>query len=186
MPVSERRQKDDVLDPDLRRRMDSRARRESEKAEQQAAVLAARRRRLADAAWEAAQYGRLVEVQAGDFEAEGTAFYACRDLLSLQTVRGVLEVCLPNVDALIIRSDASPAHFLPVEAESFAARLAEMQIYGENVEVVGRDGANRFQGRLETAARDHLALESPRGQILIPLRSVACVIRPRPADGALR
>ena len=185
MPVSERRQKDDVLDPDLRRRMDSRARRESEKAEQQAAVLSVRRRRLADAAWEAAQYGRIVEVRAGTFQAEGTALYARRDLLSLRTPRGGLEVCLPNVDALFIRSATSPGRSLPMEDESFAARLAAMQIHGERVEVVGRGGANRFRGRLEAVARDHLTLESPQGETLIPLRAVACVIRPRPAGGSL-
>lgn len=164
--------------------MDSRARRESEKAEQQAAVLAVRRRRLADAAWEAAQHGRVVEVRAGTFEAEGTALYAQRDLLSLQTVRGGLEVCLPHVDALFIRTATSPGRSLPRETESFAARLAEVQMRGEQVEVVGRGGANRFRGRLEAVARDHLALESPHGQTLIPLRAVACVIRPRPANGA--
>ena len=185
MSVSERQQQDDVLDPDLRRRMDSRARRESEKAEQQAAVLAGRRRRLADAVWEAAQHGRKVEVRAGAFQAEGTALHAQRDLLSLRTPRGGLEVFLPNVDALFIQSAASPVRSRPMKAESFAARLAEMQIRGEQVEVVGRGGANRFRGKLEAVARDYLALESPQGETLIPLWAVACVIRPRPADGAL-
>ena len=45
--------------------MEARARREFEAAESEAALLAARRRRLADVAWEAAQSGRQVSVTVG-------------------------------------------------------------------------------------------------------------------------
>lgn len=157
-------------------------RREMENAEEQAAALAVRQRSLEDAAWEAVQAGSRVGVRAGAFEAEGAAVYARRDLLSLETARGGVEVCLPNADAVFIRPGGEPGRSLPREAESFAARMAVMHIYRERVEVITRGGTGRFQGRLEAAARDHLLLESPDGQVLIPLRAVACVVRPRPPD----
>lgn len=174
--------RNDDPDPGLRRLMDARMRREMEKAEEQAAALAARQRSLADAAWEAVQSGSRVGVRAGDFEAEGAAVYARRDLLSLETARGGVEVCLPNVDAAFIRPGGERGRSVPREAESFAARLAVVHIYRERVEVITRGGTGRFRGRLEAAARDHLLLESPDGAALIPLRAVACVVRPRPSD----
>ena len=167
-------------DPGLLRRMDSRMRREMERAEQQAVALSARRRSLEDAAWEAVQSGSRVGVRAGDYETEGTAVYARRDLLSLETARGGVEVCLPNVDAVLVRPGGEPGRSVPREAESFAARLAVMHIYRERVEVIIRGGTSRFRGVLEATARDHLLLESPDAQILIPLPAVACVVRTRP------
>ena len=166
-------------DPELGRRMDNQMRREMERAEQQAIDLAARRRSLEDAAWEAVQSGSRVGVRAGVFETEGAAVYARNDLLSLETARGGVEVCLPNVDALLVRPGGEPGRSVPREAESFAARLAVMHIYRERVEVIIRGGASRFPGRLEAAARDHLLLETPDARILIPLPAVACVLRPR-------
>lgn len=172
-------QSPDPFDWSLARRMEARLRREFEAAESEAALLAARRRRLADVAWEAAQAGRQVTVRVGSRHVVGKPLYARNDLMSLETANGRVDVCLPNIDAMSVAP--APGHGVSVrkDVESFAARISMLQLTSERVEVVCRGGEARFYGTIEYVARDHVALAGSRGEVLVALDAIAYVV-PRP------
>ena len=166
----------DPFDWNLARRMEARLRREFEAAESEAALLAARRRRLADVAWEAAQSGKQVSIRVGSRQLAGKPLYARNDLMSLETANGRVDVYLPNVDAMSVTP--SPAEGLSVrkEVETFVARVAMLQLTRERVEVVCRGGEARFDGTIEYVARDHVALAGSRGEVLVALEAIAYLV----------
>lgn len=161
------------FDPRLHRRMEARARREFEAAESEAALLAARRRRLADVAWEAIQSGSLIRIRVGGRELGGTPIYARNDLLTLVTGNGQVEVYLPNVDALWVIPGSSAGSSVPKGVETFKARVAMLQLNRQPMEIVCRGGETRFAGEIEYAARDHLSLRTSRGSVMIALEAIA-------------
>ena len=159
--------------------MEARARREFEAAESEAALLAARRRRLADVAWEAAQSGRQVSVTVGRRRLAGRPLYARNDLMSLETPNGRVDVYLPNIDAMTVTPSPSQGRSVSQEVETFAARIAMLQLTSERVEIVCRGGEANFHGTIEYVARDHVALAGSRGEVLVALESIAyLVLRP--------
>ena len=165
------------FDPNLHRRMEARVRREFEAAESEAAILAARRRRLADVAWEAAQSGRRIRIVVGSREVEGIPVYARNDLMSMETPNSRVDVYLPNVDALLVISASTEGRSVPKDVETFTARIAMLQLTREHVEIVCRGGEARFDGTIKYVARDHVALTAARGTIFVALEAVAYLIR---------
>ena len=86
-----------------------------------------------------------------------------------------------------VRLDASTFSLLPQQeggakgtpaATTFAARLAEHEQSHSAIEVVMVDGT-RTAGTIRVAAADHVALESPAGETIIPHVRVAAVFSPR-------
>ena len=151
-------------------------RREFEAAESEAALLAARRRRLADVAWEAAQSGKRIHVRVGSREVAGRPIYARNDLMSLETPNGRVDVYLPNVDALSVAPSSSEGRSVPKDVETFAARIAMLQLTRERVEIVCRGAEARFDGTIEHVARDHVALAASRGTVLVSLEAIAYLV----------
>ena len=170
----------DPFDWSLARRMEARVRREFEAAESEAALLAARRRRLADVAWEAAQSGGQVSVKVGSRQVAGKPLYARNDLMCLETDNGRVDVYLPNIDAMSVTPSPSEGTYVRKEVETFAARIAMLQLTREHVEVTCRGGEARFSGTIEHVARDHVALAGPGGEVLVALEAIAyLVLRPK-------
>lgn len=161
--------------------MEAQARREFEAAESEAAVLAARRRRLVDAAWEAVHTGRRIMVRAGARSLAGVPVYARNDLVTMETSKGVADLYLPNIDALAVGPEAAGGRPAPKEAETFAARLAMLQLTRTEVEIVCRGGGAEFGGILDYAARDHAALTNSMGTVLVALDAIAYLIRRPPS-----
>ena len=161
------------FDPRLRRRMEAHARREFEAAESEAALLAARRRRLADVAWEAIQSGSHIRIRVGSREIAGTPVYARNDLMTLETVNAQVDVFLPNVDALSVAPASTVGRSVPKGVDTFRARVSMLQLGRKRVEIVCRGGETRFEGEIEYVARDHLSLHTSRGSVLIALEAVA-------------
>ena len=169
----------DPFDWSLARRMEARLRREFETAESEAALLAARRRRLTDVAWEASQAGKQVIVRVGSRQVGGKPLYARNDLMSLETANGRVDVYLPNIDAMSVTPSSAGGRSVRKEVETFAARIAMLQLTRERVEIVCRGGEARFDGTIEYVARDHVALAGPRGEVLVALEAIAyLVLRP--------
>ncbi len=168
------------FDPRLHRRMEARARREFEVAEAEAALLAARRRRLVDVAWQAIQSGSEIRIKVGSRELAGEPTYARNDLLILETVNGQADVYLPNIDALSVAPGRTPGRSVPQGVETFRARVCMLQLKRRRVEVVCRGGETRFVGDIEYVARDHLALRASRGEVMVALEAIAYLtLRPR-------
>lgn len=161
------------FDPRLHRRMEARARREFEMAEAEAVLLAARRRRLADVAWEAIQSGDEIRVQVGSRELMGEPSYARNDLLILDTTNGQVDVYLPNIDALSVVPGVAAGRSVPKGVETFRARLSMLQLKRRRVEIVCRGGETRFAGAIEYVARDHLALQTSQGGMMVALEAIA-------------
>lgn len=161
------------FDPRLHRRMEARARREFEMAEAEAVLLAARRRRLADVAWEAIQSGDEIRVQVGSRELMGEPSYARNDLLILDTANGQVDVYLPNIDALSVVPGVAAGRSVPKGVETFRARLSMLQLKRRRVEIVCRGGETRFDGAIEYVARDHLALQTSQGGMMVALEAIA-------------
>ena len=161
------------FDPLLRRRMEARARREFEVAESEAALLAARRRRLADVAWEAIQSGSRIRIRVGSRELAGTPLYARNDLMTLETGNGQVDVYLPNIDALSVVPESTLGRSVPKGVETFRARVSMLQLSRKRMEIVCRGGETRFSGEIEYVARDHLSLRTSLGPVLIALEAVA-------------
>ena len=165
------------IDPNLQRRMEARMRREFEAAESEAALLAARRRRLADIAWEATQAGKRIQIRVGSRKVAGMPTYARNDLMSLRTPNGILEVYLPNIDALLVMPGFSQGRSVAKDVETFAARMAMLQLTREHVEIVCRGGDPRFDGTVDYVARDHVAVTSAAATVFITLGAIAYVVR---------
>lgn len=164
------------FDPRLHRRMEARVRREFEAAESEAALLAARRSRLADVAWEAAQSGKRIHIRVGSRQLAGTPIYARNDLMSLQTANGRADVYLPNVDAMLVTSGSTEGRSVLKGVGTFKARVSMLQLGSRQVEVVCRGGEPRFDGAIDYVARDHLCLQTPRGPVLVTLEGIAYLI----------
>lgn len=169
----------ETFDPNLRRRMEAQARREFEAAESEAAALASRRRRLVDVAWEAAQSGSRVAIRVGRRELAGGPIYARNDLVSLRTRRAEVEVYLPNIDAMFFVPGSDGEGYAPGRGETFAARLAMLQLAGGAVEIVCRGGEVRFDGWIDQVARDHVVVETSHGAVFVALESIAYVVHSR-------
>ena len=148
----------------------------AEAAESEAALLAARRRRLADIAWEATQAGKRIQIRVGSRKVAGMPTYARNDLMSLRTPNGILEVYLPNIDALLVMPGFSQGRSVAKDVETFAARMAMLQLTREHVEIVCRGGDPRFDGTVDYVARDHVALTSAAATVFIALGAIAYVV----------
>lgn len=169
---------DTPIDPALARSLDALARREMEAGELDAADLAKRQRRLIDVAWQAVQSGTRLTIRVGEVEFTGLPVYARGDLVSLDTTYGTIEFQLGSVDAIREETTAFEAgRPVPAEAESFAARLALLQIGREPVEVVTLNATWRGEGTLDAVAVDHIVLETSSGPAYVRTGSIACVIR---------
>ena len=164
------------FDPNLHRRMEARVRRELESAESEAALLAARRRRLVDVVWEAAQSGSRIHLSVGNHEVTGMPVYVRNDLMSLETPAGRVEVYLPNVDTLSVTTASAEGRSILKDVETFAARIAMLELTREHIEIVCRGGRARFEGTLEHVARDHVSLACSRGTVLVALEAIAYLV----------
>ncbi len=168
------------FDPALHRRMEARARQEFEAAESEAAVLAARRRRLVDAVWEAVHRGRRIVVSVGRRTVSGAPVYARNDLVTMETAAGIVDIYLPNIDALVVTDEAAEGRPADKDVETFAARVSMLQLSKFEVEVVCRGGGPGFNGTIDYAARDYVALKGAMGTVFVALEAIAYLIRRPP------
>ena len=164
------------FDQNLHRRMEARLRREFEVAESEAALLAARRRRLVDVAWEAAQSGKRISIRVGSRQVTGVPLYARNDLMSLETANGRVDVYLPNVDAMSVMPSPTEGRSVGKGVETFAARVALLQLKKAQVEIVCSGGEAAFGGTIHYVARDHLALTTLQGEVFVALEAIAYLV----------
>ncbi len=168
---------DDPFDLRLHRRMETRIRQEFEVAESEAMILAARRKRMSDVAWEASQAGRMVRILVGKRRLDGLPVYVRNDLMIMETPNGRAEVCIPGVDALAVLPTLGDGRPESHTVETFLARMGMLQLIEEDFEVVCRGGESGFTGKIDWVARDHVAVSTAIGRIHVALDRVAYVMR---------
>lgn len=166
----------DPFDQGLRRRMEARLKEEFEIAESDAMILAARRKKLSDLAWEASQAGQVVRVTVGKRRLEGLPVYARNDLMTLRCRHGKTEVRLTGIDALMVTSTEEEGRPETQSIGSFLSRMGLLQLTDEDFEVVCIGGEPTFRGRIGHVARDHMAVITAIGQVNVALARLAYVI----------
>lgn len=156
---------------------------EAEEAEREAAVSAGMRRTLAEVAAELMAHGDTVSVEVGGRTFTGTIASAGTDFVTIALAGERADVALGAMGRLRVvrRSRSGGARKAPGEATSLRARLLELQLGGEVVEV-GTAGSSvagdSVTGRVALVGPDHVALGGgPDPDWFVPLAAVAYVRR---------
>jgi hypothetical protein len=170
-----------VEEPDITSDLENELRFEAEEAERDAAKLAARARYLGAVAFDSMARGDLVTIATFGRSVSGTIHYAAGDLASIQVTDGFTDVNLGGPIAIQITQQArSLGHGRTRGASTFAARLTEYEMTGEQLEIVAPLLGLSVSGQITAVARDHVALMTLDEQSLyVPLEQIAFVIQRR-------
>jgi hypothetical protein len=166
-------------DWDPQRELADELRAEAEEDERLAALDRMRRRGLAEVALELLHRGDTVAVTAAGRTFTGPVVYAARDLVTVQTAAGPVDVQLGVAVLRVVERSRSGGLERGRGAPSFTARLHEHQAAGGPV-VVGVTGlADDLVCRLTAVATDHVVLD-PAGGLpwYVPLAEVAYIAFP--------
>jgi hypothetical protein len=172
------------LDRELRERMSGEFRRSAEEDEQAARKAVLRARSLADVAFELLGRGDTVAAVVGSrHRFQGTFVHAKGSLATLQT--GIGDSVHVNLEGpvtleVVERSTAGGRSRDPVGAESFMAKLREIELQGHAVDIVLHSVEESIAGRIEAVTKDHVMLITPAATTwFVPIREIAAVVQPR-------
>lgn len=169
-------------DPGIRRahqELRDAARLEAEEDERQAALLAARSRRMADVAFEAMSRGDQIAAGVGDRMFTGQVVYAVGDLMTLEAAGATVDFNLDGPLRLrVIHSARSGGGTRRDGPGSFRGRLLELETERGDVEVGSPVLPDGLRARLQVAAQDHLVLRDATGaEWFVPLSWIGYVAR---------
>lgn len=156
----------DDLGRELRQRIGGELRAEAHETERLVALQARRRASLADLARHAQARGDQVAVQLPGLRLTGTVVHAAGDLLSLDIHGQRIDVAVDRLLALRVATPgrAGAGRDATGDPPGFTARLLELEMAAQPVELVVRDVADPLPGVLVAVAVDHVALADPDGQ----------------------
>lgn len=142
-----------------------------------------RSRTLRDVAEMLLHRGDLVTLQAGDLQMTGEVVGYGSDYLTLTTESLCVDARLDRVSLRIARRTAGGLESRGW-APTWTARLAELEITGEPVEVCGPLFPERRKGRIRVVSADHVWLVGPAGiDYYIPTGQITALIRPLTVAG---
>lgn len=159
------------------RELSEELRSEAEAIERDAATAARRRRSLSRVARDLMARGDLVEVVVPRARVTGRVVHAAGDLVSLSTSRGRVDV--PTTGAVTLRVvEAARGGGLATRPgpASFRARLRELEVLGAEVELGLVGEAVTRRGVVAVVARDHLALSTDEGELLVAVAGITHVL----------
>lgn len=176
------------LGRELRERMGGEFRGEAEESERAAAVAAARSRSLAELTAMLRSRGDLVTVSMGRKSLTGTVVHVGADFFTLSTRGGVAHCSLERPITLRVVGRGQSGGIGPGrEPGTFRARLLELELQGQEVELGGLLLGDVQRGRIRIVGRDHVVFQAADGEewyvSLMSLDYVACH-RPGRAGGA--
>jgi hypothetical protein len=149
---------------------------EAEEAEREAAIAAGMRRSLAGAASELMAHGDTVAVDAAGHIFVGLIAAVGADLITLQSGHWRVDVALGSVVRLRVlrRARSGGLRALPGYPGSLRARLQELQVSGQRVEI-GMAGADeQVSGPVAVVGSDHVAIgEGLACEWFLPLERLA-------------
>ena len=172
----------DEVGRELRERMSGEFRLAAEEDEYWAMKQARRSGTLAEIAYDAMSRGDLVEIRIGEMVYRGHVRHARNDLLVLQGT-GYLDVNLagPVLLRVVEKAASAGVGMSPRGAESFTARLAELEQSKELCRFVCVSTEVAVEGRVSIRARDHLIVEdSDGGEWVLPLPWIVAVVHANP------
>lgn len=153
---------------------------EAEEAEREAAVSAGMRRTLADVAAELMAHGDTVSAVAAGQTFVGTITGAGADLVTIEVAGDAVALALAAVSCLRVlgRARSGGTRRAPGEAASLRARLLELQLAGELVEIGTTGTGATATGRVALVGQDHVAVSrGAEPEWFVPLAAVAYLRR---------
>lgn len=166
------------LGRELRQRLGGEFRGEAEESERAAAVAAARARTLADVAAALRSRGDLVAVGMSRKSFTGTVVYVGGDFFTLRTPGGLAHCSLERPITFRVVGRGSGGIGPSRGPETFRARLLELELDGQAVELGGLLLGDVQRGRIAVVGRDHLIVRAGDGEewyvSLMSLDYVAC------------
>ncbi|HWD08585.1 MAG TPA: hypothetical protein VHA57_05760 [Actinomycetota bacterium] len=151
-------------------------RREAEEAEREAAVAAGMRRSLADVAGELMAHGDTVAIDAAGHHFAGQLAAAGADVVTLASGSLRVDIALGAVSSLRVLERARTGGLapLPGSPSTLRARLNELQLSGQEVEVGVTAAEEQLTGRVALVGSDHVAIGEEVGpEWFVPLNRLA-------------
>ncbi len=149
----------DDLGRELRERVGHEMRLEAEMAEQDAAAVELRRRRMADLAIELLSRGDTVTFIAGDRTIRGRLSYARGDIASVEAAVGRVDVHLPSGVILRVDERSTEGGTTPrAGSDTLRARLLEHELAGIDIEVWAPSHGIEVSGSIVAVGKDHLVV----------------------------
>jgi|SRR5579872_5207084 len=154
-------------------------RREAEEAEREAAVVAGMHRSLADVAAELMAHGDTVAIDAAGHRFSGRIAAVGADVVTVESVgsgRWRVDVALGSVSSLRVleRARAGGLGSPPGSPATLRARLTELQLSGQEVEVGVAAGDEQVTGPVALVGSDHVAIGEEVGpEWFLPLNRLA-------------
>ncbi len=160
---------------------------EAEEAEREAAISAAMHRDLSDVARELMAHGDTVAVDVGERIFVGPVMGVAADLVTVQVGSWRVDVNLKSVRRMrVLKRARSGGQRSLGGAASFRARLLELQLSGQPIEVGMAGSDEPIIGPVALVGCDHVAIGEEVGpEWFLPLQSLAFV-RTRDPKGDLR
>lgn len=155
------------------------ARLEAEEDERQAALLAARSRRMADVVFEAMSRGDQIAAGAGARTFTGRVVYSAGDLMTLEADGASVDFNLEGpLRVRIIERASSGGGSRSDGPGSFRGRLLELETVLGEVEIGSPLLPDGLRGTLRVAAQDHLVIRDSTGaEWFVPLSWIGYIAR---------
>ncbi len=169
----------DDLAADLRRRVGAEFVEEAAEVERLADLQRRRHANLAEAARNAMHRGDRVTVVCADHKWTGHLTAVGNDYARLDTGELVVEAYLPSVGLELEPSRVGGRSGQPPSV-TWRARLVELEMNKEEAELYAPLLRISVSGRVLVVATDHVEVEVEGGKVVLPLASVAVLIRSHP------
>ena len=132
--------------------------------------------------------GDRLTIQTGKMQVSGEVVGCGADYLTLETVGGRVDARLDRI-AMVVTKQVSGGIDPKGGAPTWRARLKELELTGEEVELYGSSLGHSRQGRIRAVSTDHVWLvERSRSDIYLPFEEIAVAVtvanHHRPSAGA--
>jgi len=144
-----------------------------------------RSRTLREVAEALVNRGDLVSMQIGDLPVVGRVVGCGRDYLTVHTRNLGVDARLDQVCILVTRR-ACGGTTTRGAAPTWRARLTELELAAESVELYARSLRGPRRGKIRVVSADHLWLSEPNGvDCYLPIKQLTAVIRPLSVSASL-
>lgn len=139
-----------------------------------------RSRTLSEVAEELVHRGDLVSMQTRDLQFVGQVVGCGRDYLTVNTQDLCVDARLDQV-CILVTKKAAGGTTTRGWAPTWRARLTELELTGEPVELFAGPLRGPRRGKIKVVSSDHLWLSEPNGvDCYLPIRQVTAAVRPLP------
>ncbi len=138
---------------------------------------------LTDALGESMARGDEVTIICGERSISGTLTTVINDLAVAETAAGEASIFLLGPIGFSTFPSAAGGLSGARSIRTFLAKVRELELTGEAVEVVGSFGA--VAGPIAIVAKDHVRIKGAQETWLLPLTEIGIVLRPTPPSASL-